>query len=398
MKIKKILWSIILGVYLATDILGHLWYIDWNVAEAATSWKSTNPIVAILIDNDTYNSIGSNWNFKRYTDSYIPEKYPGSESIIFSLDLKEYTAPEIVKLLENVYFDGIKNTSSRLIWVIVMGKVPLPVVKYQNYIFPSIYPYTDFIEQKYIWDETQWYFIQNKTVWEAEIWHWLISLNDASKYDKFYNVLDDDAIDEIKEIVQNELGCDGLKDVPVWDYEDSGFDNDYGVILFDPNKSLKKVIDAKFEECEEMTDDLKYFLEETEKKEYHIETYNDNGKKIDDLEIKIPKGIMLPYIMYINDNYNYNDNIRIDWIIDAIESLGYISVTLGNVIANIDDNLEMFYNFVEGYDYDIGSFLETVKKYNEYVIDTLLDYFVKKYKLPDPHDNKYDEFSIIEMI
>ena len=220
----------------------------------------------------------------------------------------------------------------------------------------------------------------------------------SSKYDKFYNVLDDDAIDEIKEIVQNELGCDGLKDVPVWDYEDSGFDNDYGVILFDPNKSLKKVIDAKFEECEEMTDDLKYFLEETEKKEYHIETYNDNGKKIDDLEIKIPKGIMLPYIMYINDNYNYNDNIRIDWIIDAIESLGYISVTLGNVIANIDDNLEMFYNFVEGYDYDIGSFLETVKKYNEYVIDTLLDYFVKKYKLPDPHDNKYDEFSIIEMI
>jgi hypothetical protein len=36
-----------------------------------------------------------------------------------------------------------------------MGKVPLPVVKYQNYIFPSVYPYTDFIEQKYIWDETQ---------------------------------------------------------------------------------------------------------------------------------------------------------------------------------------------------------------------------------------------------
>ena len=103
MKIKKILWSIILGIYLASDILGHLWYIDWNVAEAATSWKSTNPIVAILIDNETYNTIGSNWNFKRYTDSYIPEKYPGSESIIFSLDLKEYTAPEIVKLLEKIH-------------------------------------------------------------------------------------------------------------------------------------------------------------------------------------------------------------------------------------------------------------------------------------------------------
>jgi hypothetical protein len=45
-----------------------------------------------------------------------------------------------------------------------MGKIPLPVIKYQNYIFPSIYPYTDFIDQKYIRDEAQGYFIQNKAV------------------------------------------------------------------------------------------------------------------------------------------------------------------------------------------------------------------------------------------
>ena len=219
----------------------------------------------------------------------------------------------------------------------------------------------------------------------------------SSKYDKFYNVLDDDAIDEIKEIVQNELGCDGLKDVPVWDYEDSGFDNDYGVILFDPNKSLKKVIDAKFEECVEMTDDLKDFLEETEKEEYHIEAYDDVGKAYDSFEIDsfetIPEGILLPYIIYIIDNYNYNDNIRIDWIKDAIKNSK--SVYLSYVIANIDDDLEMYYNFVDGYDYDMNSFDETIKKYNDYVIDTLLDYFVKKYKLPDPRDNKYTEFSIV---
>jgi len=186
MKIKKILWSIILGVYLGADILSHLWYVDWNVAEAATSWNSITPLVAILIDNETYNSIGSNWSFSRYTNNYIPEKYQGSNAVIFSLDTNEYNAPEIVKLLENVYFDWLKGSASRLVWVIVMGKIPLPVIKYQNYIFPSIYPYTDFIDQKYIRDEAQGYFIQNKAVWESEIWHWLISLDNSTKYNDFF--------------------------------------------------------------------------------------------------------------------------------------------------------------------------------------------------------------------
>lgn len=189
MKIKKVLWAIILGVYIASDILSHLWYINWNVAEAWTSWNSTNPLVAILIDNDTYNSIGWNSNFTWYTDTYIPEKYPNSQAVIYSLDTNEYTAPEIVKLLENTYFDWIKNTDSRLIWVIVMWKVPLPVVKYQNYIFPSIYPYTDFIEQKYLWNEAEWYFTLNRSVWQAELWHWLISFDDISKYDEFFKKL-----------------------------------------------------------------------------------------------------------------------------------------------------------------------------------------------------------------
>ena len=189
MKIKKVLWSIILGVYIASDVLSHLWYINWNVAEAWTSWSSMSPLVAVLIDNDTYNSIGWNSNFTWYTDTYIPEKYPDSQAIIYSLDTNEYTAPEIVKLLENTYFDGIKNTDSRLIWVIVMWKIPLPVVKYQNYIFPSIYPYTDFIEQKYIWNEAEGYFTLNKSVWQAELWHWLISFDDTSKYDDFFKKL-----------------------------------------------------------------------------------------------------------------------------------------------------------------------------------------------------------------
>lgn len=227
----------------------------------------------------------------------------------------------------------------------------------------------------------------------------------SSKYDEFYNILDDDAIDEIKEVVQNELGCDGLKDIPVWNEEDDGFDNDYGVILFDPNKSLKKVIDAKFEECFEMTDDLKDFLEETEKREYHIEAYNFNRDKIDELDIKLPKGIMLPYIMYIDNNYNSNSDpstrtrykdIDVEWITDAIEISEYTSITLANVIANIDEG--MFYDFVEGYDYDISSFFETTEKYNFYIIDTLVEYFVKKYKLPNPCDNKYTKFSIIEFV
>lgn len=44
----------------------------------------------------------------------------------------------------------------------MVGEIPLPVLKYQDYIFPSVYPYVDFLEQKYTWNQHEGFFTQNK--------------------------------------------------------------------------------------------------------------------------------------------------------------------------------------------------------------------------------------------
>ena len=162
MKIKRILWSIVLAWYLASNLLSYLWYVDRWRAEAASNWSTNRPIVAVLVDNDTYSQIWNSSNFSWYTNDYLHSKYPDSQAIVLSLDTNEYTAPEIVKLLENLYFEGIENEPSRLVWVILVWKIPFPVVKYQNFVFPSIYPYVDFIEQKSMeYKNMKWKFNSN---------------------------------------------------------------------------------------------------------------------------------------------------------------------------------------------------------------------------------------------
>ncbi|MBQ9553587.1 hypothetical protein IJU97_01110 [bacterium] len=63
--------------------------------------------------------------------------------------------------------------------MLIMGNIPFPVVKYGDYVFPSVYPYVDFIEQKYIWNEDEGYFVINNNEGQAELRHGVISLENA---------------------------------------------------------------------------------------------------------------------------------------------------------------------------------------------------------------------------
>lgn len=141
-----------------------------------------------MVDDKIYPSIEN--DIKRYASQYIQKKYPFSKALVFKINTKEYDAPEITKLLENLYFDGIKDQSSRLIGLVLIGEIPLPVVKYQDYIFPSIYPYADFLEQKYLWDDQAGYFLNTREEGQAEIWHGIINFGKETKsYQSFFSKL-----------------------------------------------------------------------------------------------------------------------------------------------------------------------------------------------------------------
>ncbi len=105
------------------------------------------------------------------------------------IDVSDIEAYDIYRMMENIYFDGLENTNSQLIWLIMFWGIPLPVVNQDWYVFPTVYPYVDFENQKYVWDETSQYFVPNwNKKWQAEVWHWLIDYwTDIDAYLAFFD-------------------------------------------------------------------------------------------------------------------------------------------------------------------------------------------------------------------
>lgn len=195
-----------ISVYLCTSIIQY--FIDgfWVSADSfQEEKKELSNVVAVFVDDKLYENKEIKSNIQRYTTQYIQKELDNTKAIVMPLNLKDIHAYEIYRMLENIYFEGIKEENSNLIGTILIGDIPLPVINQNGYFFPSIYPYVDFIEQKYIWDEEQQFFIpNNNTAWQAEIWHGMINYqSDIDSYVKFFQ--------KLKTYVQN-------SDTFIWDY------------------------------------------------------------------------------------------------------------------------------------------------------------------------------------
>ena len=75
----------------------------------------------------------------------------------------------------------------------MLGNIPLPVVEKGWFIYPSIFPYVDFEEQKFVRDSDRRYFVYNdQPNSEAEIRHGLIDFdNDITSYLAYFDKLRD---------------------------------------------------------------------------------------------------------------------------------------------------------------------------------------------------------------
>jgi hypothetical protein len=143
-------------------------------------------IVAVLVDNAIYNQLAK--DIEWYATSYIQQEIPESKALVMPINLQNIDAPQIHKMLENIYFDGLSGVNSTLLGTVLIGNIPLPVINQNGYIFPSIYPYVDFIEQKYVRDPIDQYFIPNGNEnGQAEIWHGLIDYDARiGDYENFF--------------------------------------------------------------------------------------------------------------------------------------------------------------------------------------------------------------------
>ena len=128
-------------LYALSYFLQNTIFIDRGKVYAAENPSTTN-IVAVFVDKDIYQGIKN--NLERYTTAYLQQKIANSKAVVFPIDTKTMKAFEISKMLENMYFEGLKDQSSKLIGTILIGDVPLPVVQNNGFIYPSIFPYVDF--------------------------------------------------------------------------------------------------------------------------------------------------------------------------------------------------------------------------------------------------------------
>ena len=185
LKWKKFLILGTIAVYCASFL------IQSNFAFFQAWAKETNVprvnIVAVLVDDKIYDWIA--WWLTRYASEYIQWKLVDTKALVLPLNLKNIKAYDIYRMMENIYFDWLQNVNSSLIGLVMIWDIPLPVVNQDGYVFPTVYPYVDFEDQKYIWDEDSQYFVPNDNpAWQAEIWHWLINYwEDTDAYLKFFN-------------------------------------------------------------------------------------------------------------------------------------------------------------------------------------------------------------------
>lgn len=184
---KYAAWSLV-SIYALSVILQTLFYIDfWPIAKAETQVSQTN-LVAVFVDSQLQNNISD--EIRWYAQTYLQSKQQNTKALVFPISKDWFKAQDIQAILENLYFEGQKWASSRLDWVILVWDIPLPVVKKWQYIFPTVYPYVDFEDKKYIYDKyTQFFEAQESANPKVEIWHSLIKANDVNGYKDYFNRL-----------------------------------------------------------------------------------------------------------------------------------------------------------------------------------------------------------------
>ena len=191
-KIKKILISLFLLGYILSFYINQYFYLLnyflFPKAFAQEQKVQQIKLVAILVDSKLFSSLKDDINW--YATNRIQSKFDNTKAIVLPIDTKSLKSWDIVKILQNLYFRWEKDKSSKLVWLVLIWNIPFPVVNYDWFIFPSIYPYVDFVNKKYVFDPKTKFFVYSwKEGGQPEIFHSVIIYNSLDDYKKFFEKL-----------------------------------------------------------------------------------------------------------------------------------------------------------------------------------------------------------------
>lgn len=184
---KRIAISLFLFFYCISFLLNIFYYMPFDETQAYDPKDSSN-IVAIVVDSDVYehNENEISW----YAQEYVQQRIWNSKALVLPINVDNFHAKDVMNMLENLYFEWEKDTPSELLWTVLIWDVPLPVVNKEWFVYPSIYPYTNFENKKFIYDDVSWFFEYTWTSnYESDIWHGMINFDENDSYSEFFNKL-----------------------------------------------------------------------------------------------------------------------------------------------------------------------------------------------------------------
>lgn len=133
-------------------------------------------IVSIFVDTDTYASLRP--KIRQYAEdiqSYLWE----TQVEMYIVD--SWISPaQIAARNEKLYYEwDDKKGVSRLVGTILIGNLPVPMVSDGWQVFPSLYPYVDFVDKVFVYNERSMRYElppeSSAKVTEADIWHGVIN-------------------------------------------------------------------------------------------------------------------------------------------------------------------------------------------------------------------------------
>lgn len=167
---KKYIAGFLVSVILISQTI-HVDFFD----SALAGPENYRDIVSIIVDEDTYRSQRS--KILRYADD-IAGYLGGVRTSIFVVD-KNTPVPAIATKNEKLYYEGDgEKGASILVGTILIGNIPIPMVEKDGANFPSLYPYVDFDDKVFIYNNKSEQYSFNEEdngVESAEIWHGVIN-------------------------------------------------------------------------------------------------------------------------------------------------------------------------------------------------------------------------------
>lgn len=134
-------------------------------------------IVSFIVDDALYSGAVKSRILQYAQD--IQAYLPNTRVVIFPV--QKITNPfAIASINEKLFYEGDGEGLSRLVGTVLIGDVPLPVVHKDQTAFMSIYPYVDFDNKSFVYDELKKsyeYTTKILTDEKPEIWHSVIRPN-----------------------------------------------------------------------------------------------------------------------------------------------------------------------------------------------------------------------------